>query len=209
MNNQPLVSVIIPSTPDRVGFNKAILKQHHAQIYPNKELIFDTGSGLIGVKRNQLCEKSAGKIIAHMDSDDLYAPDWISQSVAALLFSKADIVGLSTLNFYDQDNDLTWEYNYHAALGYGSGLPWVAGATMCYWKSFWEKSKFQEINIGEDNQWVWGTNGITPVVYNHGHTDLFMASIHSSNTSKRETNNARWRELVGKEKKLIKQMWNL
>ena len=43
-----------------------------------------------------------------------------------------------------------WEYVYEA-----ESQPWVAGGTMLYRRSLWEKNPFQEINVGEDNAFVW------------------------------------------------------
>lgn len=86
-----LVSVICPTTHDR---NNELIKEiFEAQDYPNKELIFDYNEGSIGLKRNRCIDVSSGEIILHFDSDDWYAPDYITKSVNHLIESKAQIMG--------------------------------------------------------------------------------------------------------------------
>ena len=205
MNKLPLVSVIIPTTPDRAEYNQSILNQYLAQDYPNKEVLIDDKEGTVGAKRNRLCEQAKGEIILHMDSDDWYKPTWISESVDALQRSGAHITGLSTLYFFDKANDAMFKYDYGEY-----GPCWVAGATMCYWKSFWEQNKFVEINVGEDNSFVWGYGGaLTPKVHSHTYIDGFLSLLHKGNTSPKHTDNSRWKVLEELKKENIKEWWNL
>lgn len=199
----PRVSVIIPTTHDRKYFNDAIFDQYMKQDYHNKELIWDWEYGTIGEKRNRCCEKARGEIILHKDSDDMYAPDWISKSVEALLTSGADITGLNPLNFYDLDNHAAYQYTYAM---HSLSPMWLAGATLCYRKSFWEQNKFRDIQTSEDFLFVSKAKSI----YNHRHIDSFLATIHSGNTSLRLVGNViNWRRLVGKEEQGIKDRWKL
>ena len=177
MFQEEWVTVIVPTTPDRFEFNESIIRQFMAQDYPKKNILLSYDSETVGEKRNRLCKAAIGSIIVHMDSDDYYAPDWISTSVDVLLSSGCDIVGLDNFNLIDLEANTCWSYDYLSL-----HKPWVAGATMCYWKRFWEQEPFRSINVGEDNWFVWKekTN-----VLAHGYKDRFVASIHGKNTSKR------------------------
>lgn len=201
------VSVIVPTLNNRKDLLKYILLSYRAQDYRNKEIIIggidsafsfntlqhDSCDAIykdinervsIGSKRNQLIELARGDIILHMDDDDYYAPDWITRSIAAL--GSHQMTGLSSLYFYKPDTNL-WLYEYPM-----HEKPWVAGATMCYRKSFWEKHPFDEnIKYGEDNKFVWACEDVAP----HNYTNGFLASIHPNNTSPKLTTDPAWRSL--------------
>jgi glycosyltransferase involved in cell wall biosynthesis len=171
----PLVSVITPITKERLHFVDNIHRIVTAQDYPNIEHIFIWEDGTIGAKRNIGCERAKGDIIFHFDSDDNYAPDWVSKQVNMLLTTGADICGIDEVYFYDMQHHEAWKYIYGRAY-----KPWVAGASMCYHRSFWEKGKFANENIGEDNSFAW-KNGTK--VISSGYTDGFVAMLHNNNTA--------------------------
>jgi hypothetical protein len=108
-----------------------------------------------------------------MDSDDWYGIQWVSRSVDFLLASGADVVGLSSLLFYDDAEELAWKYGYPKR-------GWVAGATMCYRKSFWEHHNFPNLQIGEDNEFCKNAK-----VEPHSFIGGFLARIHPGNTSRK------------------------
>jgi len=140
------------------------------------EHIIVKDEGFVGYKRNLACERASGEIIIHFDSDDWYGPDWVSKSVMHLLLSNADVGGLSSFYFYNETDDLAWRYAFP-----NSG--WVAGATMCYRRSFWQRHKFHNLQIGEDNQFCQGA-----IVQPHNHMENFVARIHTENTSSKDVN---------------------
>ena len=92
--------------------------------------------GTIGVKRNYACEKAQGEIIVHWDDDDWYAYDWVSQQVNFLMSSGADICGIRHIHHYAAITNNFWQGDAHNRNNPNS-KPFVAGATMVYWKSFW------------------------------------------------------------------------
>ena len=111
-----------------------------------------------------------------MDSDDYYSKEWITQSIDALLTSNADIVGLSSVYFYEEESKKGWKYIWDTA-----GYPWVCGATMAYIKSFWEQHPFPDIQVGEDTSFASRTRNI----FAHGYIEGFVAGIHTGNTSRK------------------------
>ncbi len=140
-----MVTVITPTTTDRLHFNERIRELFAAQDYPNKEHLFDYDSGNIGAKRNRLCGIANGEIILHFDSDDYYAPDWISKSVKELLSAPCDMVGLSTAYFHSKSLNKTWQYVYPPHEN-------MIGSTLCYYKSYWERNKFRDISAQEKKE---------------------------------------------------------
>lgn len=199
--NNPLVSVITP-TANRPELLRRCIDQFLAQDYANKEMVivhdnmedvpyggmFPMGvirimePGLIGYKRNLACKLSVGEIIVHMDDDDLYAPDWITRSVAALGYN--DLTGLSSAYFLQPGKHL-WQYTY------GGKQPYVLGATMCYWKKTWERNQFKThvgkkvqrvVRSGEDALFCANAGHIAP----HDYIEGFTAIMHGKNTAMHE-----------------------
>lgn len=185
----PLVSCIMPcSRPD--DLKQAILL-FIAQDYPNKELlILMDGEGYtlntsiehrihqwgvpgltIGAKRNHLCQYAHGDIIFHLDSDDYYAPDWISTCVP--LMDEYDLIGMNKAYFYNPQTRIGKYYDAK------NRQPYCLGATMCYRKAMWEKNKFNEhVAYGEDAMFC----GNAGRIGNHNYIDGFTALIHGNNT---------------------------
>lgn len=186
---KPLVSIITPTTKARAAFMPRLLEMVAAQDYPNVEhIIIDDESLRIGAKRNLGCGRANGDIILHFDSDDCYAPDWVSRSVAAL--GDADITGLASLYFHQPQTGDTWLYAY----GTDESRPFVAGATMCYRKAFWERNNFHDRQVGEDNKFLWSAPAI---VRPHNYINGFLSILHADNTSPKNLNNYRWKKVTG------------
>ena len=201
MHTFPLVSVIIPTTADRQEFNANIEGLYSCQDYPNKELLLDYGPETIGEKRNNLCALAKGEIICHMDSDDLYKHDWISKSVDYLTKTGADVVGLSAFEMYDTETGIYWRYAYT-----GDERPWLAGATMVYKRSHWERSPFPKVSSGEDAYFCYGRNGLVPIVAAHPYIAGFLSLLHKGNTSSK-LKCKRWKRLESPEKEIVNNRW--
>ena len=201
----PLVSCIMP-TANREKFIPLAINYFQRQDYPNKELVVvDDGKVsvkellpadtniryeklnrpyLTGAKRNYACEMSAGEIILHWDDDDWYAENWISHQVNSLLSANAEIAGLSNIYFYSPRLAKCWKYVYPP-----NEKPWVAGASMAYYKEFWKKHPFRNMKIGEDNTFVWESNARVAA---HSYIEGIVAIVHAQNTSPKHTTNPRW-----------------
>jgi len=194
---QPLVSCITP-TANREKYLPLAIGYFLAQDYPNIEMIIlDDGRkssadlipddpriryyyynepiGTIGNKRNLACEMAKGEIIVHFDDDDYYASDWVSRQVEAQLSSGANITGMNNVDFYSAIDDR--RYRYEDKL---QEKPWLCGATMAYKKSFWEGHRFDDIQVGEDYDFVWSNN---PTIYAFEYITGFVAILHPHNTT--------------------------
>jgi len=115
------VSIVIPYY-NRKKFEKLIEYNICSQTYPNiKEIVIADDSDqpnqelklnvpyniayhkvkrmTIGEKRNYLKDVATGEIIAHMDSDDCYNPDYIQNCVDCLVVNDCEITGSSDMLF--------------------------------------------------------------------------------------------------------------
>lgn len=139
----------------------------------------------IGPKRNVMAELATGDILVHWDDDDWSAPWRVSYQVAALLAGDGELCGLSRVRFYDPSADAGWEYRYP-----DGQRPWVYGATLCYWKSFWRENPFPETPVGEDTLFVWSDRVRRLLALDD--VRFFVGTIHGANTSQKQTNDPRW-----------------
>lgn len=205
-----LVSCIMPTSAARQQFIPLAIDYFLRQDYPDAELIIiddspqsqeylipaspklayvhlEPRSWSVGIKRNYACSRAKGSIILHWDDDDWYAPDWISRQVQVLEQTGAGICGLDRLHFFNPSLQQSWQYIYD----YDS-RPWVAGATMAYLREVWERRPFPDMQVGEDNEFVW--NAGVPVVA-HDHTDGFISLLHGRNTSPKHTSHRQWKPM--------------
>lgn len=195
---EPLVSCIMP-TRNRRNFARDSIQLFLRQDYANRELvIIDDGTDAIadlvprddriryirrdpaltiGAKRNLACSEARGELIAHWDDDDWY-PSWrLSTQVRALLGNSADVCGSSRIYFRDAKSGAAWEYCYPSASG------WLAGTTLLYRKSFWERNRFTETNNGEDSAFV--AARVPKVLHDLADSSLCVALLHDRNTATR------------------------
>ncbi len=203
-----LVSCIMP-TRNRRAFVERAIAQFLRQDYGQRELIVVDdgddriadlipavpsiryrrleGSFSIGEKRNMACEMARGPIIAHWDDDDWMAPQWLSSQVETLAGNQADVCGLDRVFFYDPGRRSAWRYVYD------DPRPWVCGGTLCYTKAFWRRGPFPEINLGEDNAFVW--SALDKRIAVNPRNELYVGIIHPDNTSPKIASHRRWHSI--------------
>ncbi len=217
IESEPLVSCIMP-TYNRRGFVPQAIRCFLRQDYPNRELlVIDDGTEpvadcvpesekirylrlnqklTIGAKRNFACEQARGEFIVHWDDDDWYPPWRVRTQIAALRERGADLCGTSHVSYYDPVTEKAWEYRYAAA-----GAAWVAGNTLAYRKSFWQRNKFPNIQVGEDSRFVW--NGTKKTICDLREPTLCVGMVHSGNTSRKETGGVYWHKLPSEPLRLL------
>lgn len=201
------VSCIMP-TADRRQFVPRAIAQFLAQDYAARELlIVDDGAErvqdlvpddprvrylalerrlVLGAKRNLACEHARGDVIVHWDDDDWSATWRLRYQVDQIARSGADIAGLSRVLFHDPAANDAWEYDYPR-----TAAPWVYGATLIYTKAFWRRNPFPPLSVGEDSRFVWAN--VPKRVLTHDDHRFFVATVHTGNTSRKDTRGHRWR----------------
>jgi glycosyltransferase involved in cell wall biosynthesis len=206
-----LVSCIMP-TADRRAFIPRALDCFLAQDYPHRELIIlDDGndstadlipvdpriryirsdtSRVLGAKRNECIELSRGDLIMHWDDDDWHAPTRISTQVRALLAQRADVCGLRRMLFIELPGGQVWLYDYprHERL-------WLIGGSLLYTRAFWERSPFPIVRSGEDTRFLFNQSLRSAAVLDD--LNLYVATIHSGNTSPKDLRSIYWSHWSG------------
>lgn len=178
-------------TRSRHGWAHAAVQMFLAQTWPEKELIIIDdmrepsfphgviGAGVqhhlaprypVGAKRNLAVSRSAGEIIMHWDSDDIYSPDRMEYQVGMLLENPdADLVGFHRMQFVDEEAGR--RYQYFCSPGHAIGV------SHCYRREAWEKKRFNQVDQGEDEAFL---NGLRVLTTDAEHR--IVARIHSGNT---------------------------
>jgi hypothetical protein len=211
MPDLPLVTCIMP-TFNRRKFVPAAIEYYLRQDYANRELIvLDDGSDPVqdlipddtsiryvrlegrrstGAKRNAACRLAQGAIIAHWDDDDWHARWRLGYQVSALLDSDAQVCGASRLIFHEPASGRSWEYVYP-----DGARPWLAGGTLCYHRSFWERNPFDNVRVGEDTRFVWKCAPGELLALERN--SFYVALIHKGNSSRKNPRSARWSSWSG------------
>ena len=185
-------SIIIP-TYNRKKFERLISFNISSQTYPNilEIIVGDDGEDTqrlylkvpypvvylrcprmsIGEKRNLLVEKAKGEFIAHMDTDDLYFPQYIETSIQLMQEKKKNVTGTSDMIFLFKDG--------HSGSMRNPLLSMANEATLVYKKSFWEKGPFSTNHTNEGISFLLGRHWET------GHSSIQQVMIclcHEENT---------------------------
>ena len=155
---------------DGIESLRSVLPDHYRIKYFHTEPL-----GSIGLKRNYACNKAQGEFIMHWDDDDWYAYDWISRQLKVLQNSDADICGLNEITFFSPLAKKFWKY-----ADKNTERPWLSGATMAYRKSFWQNHPFQDLQIGEDYDYIWNNSA---KILAHDYSSGFIATLHNANTT--------------------------
>ena len=209
--DSPLVSCIMP-TRGRRAFVARALDYFRRQDWPNLELVVvDDGldavedltgadpriryHGLrgrhtIGHKRNLACELACGSLIAHWDDDDWYPPWRLRRQVEALHQAGADVCGSSRLYFWEPATDRAWHYHYQ-----GSD-PVLVGTTLLYRKPAWARTRFPDIQIGEDVRFLASLRGARHDLLE---PSISVGLVHSGNTSRKQTAGRYWTAVASAE----------
>lgn len=125
----------------------------------------------IGEKRNMLAEKAKGEYIAHMDSDDLYFPQYIESSIQLMKEKKKNATGTSDMIFLFKDG--------HCGSMRNALLSMANEATLVYKKSFWERGKFSKAQTNEGIPFLEGRH------WEVGHSfipNVMICLCHEENT---------------------------
>ncbi len=133
---------------------------------------------LIGKKRNLAVGLTTGDVIAHFDSDDLYAPDRLSYQVGHLLASDKAMCAFNSVLFVDEEKGLWRRY---------IGQPeYAVGTSMVYLKSWWAKRPFlNDRKIGEDNHFADNFRDSRKILI-LADAGKIVARVHSDHTSPKD-----------------------
>lgn len=131
----------------------------------------------IGKRRNIAIEHARGELIAHMDDDDFYAPDYLAELVQWWQSRTPDLGGFSQFWHYDLFRKRGWKTNL-----WDTGHPY--GATFIYPKALWaELGGFRDLQRGEDQEFFLACERAGKVIASAARPDLFVYVRHHRNVT--------------------------
>lgn len=206
--------VAVMLTRDRDELTRRAIAAFERQVYKSKTLaILDTSAELIryeghfqqwvieeqahsiGYLRNMGNALLDGDIVIHWDSDDYSSPDRISEQVAFLQDSGADVVGYSQMLFWREPNlsdrprypgDRGEAWLYTATKGCAPAL----GTSLVYWRKTWERNPFPDQptskNSGSEyGNWLKALKCETVPAFNSvADAPRMVARIHAGNAAR-------------------------
>ena len=166
-----MISVV--ACTNRAEFIPNIMANFQKQTLKEKELILILNSSKLNVEIENVLqfpeEMSLGEclnrgvasakydVVAKMDDDDYYGPDYLTEAYVALLQTNADIVGKSSfyiyfkksqeVHLYNPKRENCWILNH----GHYKSSYFMSGATMAFKKDIFKKINFSHVNQGEDS----------------------------------------------------------
>ncbi len=140
------------------------------------------GSPKIGQSRNAGAEAARGEIVCHFDDDDFSAPGRLADQLRRLDESGKAVAGYHSMRFTDGRS--WWQYR-------GASC-YALGTSLCYRRDWWQRNRFEPVQVGEDNGFVYRARRADQLVSADA-GDLMWATIHAGNTSPRQTKSDSWR----------------
>jgi len=183
---EPHVTAVMLTTADRAGMAARAVRCFESQTYPEKDLLVFPTDHLRGTTtgelRNLACAEARGDIVAHWDDDDWSHPQRIEEQVEMLQSRGADAVGYREMLFWDtRGPGEAWLYS-------NRDPAYCICASLCYWRTAWERHPFVARMIGEagnatesdPRSWLveLRTLGVTSIA-----PPRMIATIHGRNTS--------------------------
>lgn len=153
-------------------------------IPPTVRYLHLPGTRTIGAKRNSGVESARGELIAHWDDDDFSAPGRLADQVQRLKESGKAVTGYRSMRF--TDGERWWLYS--------GASDYALGTSLCYRRTWWERYRFPESQVGEDNEFIAPARAQRQIVTADA-GEFMWATIHRENTSPRVMKGKQWTEL--------------
>lgn len=142
------------------------------------------GKPTTGAQRNAGCDAARGEVISHFDDDDFSHPNRLEDQVRRLTASGKAVTGYRAMKF--TDGARWWLYN--------GSADYALGTSLVYRRDFWQRHRFPDLLVGEDNQFVSRARACGAIVTADA-GEMMWASIHQGNTSPRGIRGKQWVEL--------------
>jgi len=155
----------------------------------------------VGAKRNQLLAHASGEVVIHFDDDDYYGPHYISKAMDQLSRHEADVALLCGFFVAHLNTNGFGYYRTRIKKGLAfafnkSGvrpvnldrvnIPLIHlcfGWAYIYKRIVWEQTKFEELNVFEDREFIReATGNFKTVAYESRQMDCLHA-IHARSSS--------------------------
>ena len=160
--NKPLLSILIPTVPERFEQVKILIAKLEFQCAKNEvEILYlgDNRQRSIGAKRNDLLQLARGQFVAFVDDDDDISNDYCTRLCDVIRKDGAAVDVISFLQiakWNDQKSLVQFGINNEIFgawqdSGVTQRFPWHS----CAWRAeIAKQAVFSEKNWGEDSDWV-------------------------------------------------------
>lgn len=137
--------IILDDSPNYSSkiLKKKLPKDNRIKYYTLKKKIES-----IGEKRNKINELATNEIIIHMDDDDYYPEDSIFNRISGLLTYNKQCIGCSCVNCINLLDNSCFQTG--GGFDEKTNNLIVAEASLCYYKKFWEKQKYNNNSTSEE-----------------------------------------------------------
>lgn len=145
----------------------------------NLTILHKPSSESLGSVLNSLVAATSGDVVAKFDDDDFYAPMYLQDSINAMKFSAADVVGKMSHYMYSVAENAVHLRNPGHENKYSR---FVSGATLVGKKDLFVENPFENVGRGEDTRFLQTVTEANGTVYSsdrfnfmqirgdHGHT---------------------------------------
>nr|WP_232958482.1 glycosyltransferase [Corynebacterium meridianum] len=117
----------------------------------NTVLLHEPAETSLGACYNKLVQAASGDVVAKIDDDDLYGPQYLSDQIYALDYSGADVVGKQAHYMWIEASDCTSIVSPERE---HKNTQFVAGPTIVTWRSTALATPFADLDKGEDTQFL-------------------------------------------------------
>lgn len=154
-----LLSVLIPSVPERMPFLTSIVGELERQV-TNRPVEFltmlENRRRSIGMKRNALLEQAQGKYVVFVDDDDRIDSSYIDSLLSCLEQNpEADCVVFDVAVYQNGKFDRICKYGQEYVYGFDHAHYYrKPNHLMCYARHIAANHKFRNVSYGEDDEWA-------------------------------------------------------
>ena len=191
--DQMKVGCVMLMSPGREAFQHQAVACYNSQTYTGGLRLLTLPAepcATIGAMRNYANSLLTDcDIVCHWDDDDWSHENRIAEQVALLQATRADCVGYNEMLFW-RGVEQGPNYPGEAWLYSNPNPRYALGTSLCYWRRAWEARPFQDINHGEDTEWLKGLRCVGEEAGPIGLPDesscwqpRMIARIHSGNSS--------------------------
>jgi hypothetical protein len=172
--------IIYDTSIDEEKVDKKLPKLEEREVQ-NIKYIHDTNKLSVGAKRNKAIDACNNDIIIFMDDDDYYYENSLTKRVTELINSNKQIVGSTIIGCFNINKGISFIESSNIADNYENR---VSIATLCFYKSIWEKNKFDDESIYEANTLI--KNNLTEF-HEISWEDVIVSLVHKYNLTNRIT----------------------
>lgn len=152
-----LLSILVPSLPERIGFLKELYEQIMPQTIgkPVEVLVVtDNRTMSIGQKRQRLNEMAKGKYVVHVDDDDTILADYVDLLLERIRLDQFDVINFICMVHVEHESPIPCYYSkdfqYANLPKYKLRKP---NSRCCFRKDIALMESYNDFAYGEDDDW--------------------------------------------------------